>query len=202
MADQFRAWKTTWPEIQSFWRRRLPRAARRRGDPHGRPCLTSNCDRSHTHTYPSKRVSHSHLTPSLPPLSQPQAPELKFEIPAERPLPRTSEGSTPPRRLRTPELQDTSGLEAVTPERLWSTLLVSRPPARHADRSTNAAGASRAPTPSGLRSQAIFESVGATGQPNSSTSSHGQHQRPQRVAAVSCARLGGDDAPAGPPAPK
>ena len=47
---------------------RLPRAARRRGDPHGRPGLTSNCDRSHTHTYPSKRVSHSHLTPWSPPL--------------------------------------------------------------------------------------------------------------------------------------
>ena len=27
-----------------------------------------NCDRSHTHTYTSKRVSHSHLTPRSPPL--------------------------------------------------------------------------------------------------------------------------------------
>ena len=41
-----------------------PARRRRAGDPHGRPGLTSeNCDRSHTHTYTSKPVSHSHLTP-------------------------------------------------------------------------------------------------------------------------------------------
>ena len=63
----------------SFWRRRLPRAARR-GDPHGRPGLTSkNCDRSHTHTYTSKRVSHSHLTPWSPPSPLPDGP---FKLPA------------------------------------------------------------------------------------------------------------------------
>ena len=81
MADQFRAWKA-WPEIQSFSRRQQPSPARRRraGDPHGRPGLTSkNCDRSHTHTYTSKRVSHSHLTPWSPPSPLPDGP---FKLPA------------------------------------------------------------------------------------------------------------------------
>ena len=49
----------------------------------------------------------------------------------------------------------------MTPERLCATLLVSRPPARHADRSTDAAGASGAPTPFGLRSQAILNPLAA-----------------------------------------
>ena len=86
MADQFRAWKA-WPEIQSFSRRQQPSPARRRraGDPHGRPGLTSkNCDRSHTHTYTSKRVSHSHLTPWSPPSPLPDGP---FKLPALGPAP-------------------------------------------------------------------------------------------------------------------
>ena len=48
----------------------------------------------------------------------------------------------------------------MTLEMLYATLLVRRAPARHAAGTTNAASASRAPTPLGLRSQAYFESVG------------------------------------------
>ena len=61
--------------------------ARRRGDPHGRPGLTSkNCDRSHTHTYTSKRVSHSHLTPwsPLPPCRMAPSSCQHLDLP-ERP---------------------------------------------------------------------------------------------------------------------
>ena len=57
----------------------------------------------------------------------------------------------------------------MTLEMLWYDTVGETAPARHAAGTTNAAGASRAPTPLGLRSQAIFESVGATGQPDSST---------------------------------
>ena len=89
----------------------------------------------------------------------------------------------------------------MTLEMLWYDTVGETLSQRHADGTTNAASASRAPTPLGLRSQANFESVGAPGQPQVSTPPHGQHKRPQRVAAVSCARLRGDDAIAGPSAP-
>ena len=49
----------------------------------------------------------------------------------------------------------------MTPERLCTTLLVRRAPARHAAGTTDAAGASRAPTPSGLRSRAILNQLAA-----------------------------------------
>ena len=52
----------------------------------------------------------------------PGCAELKFENPVERPLPRTSERSPPPRRLRTPELGDTRRLEAVTLSKLCDTV--------------------------------------------------------------------------------
>ena len=57
----------------------------------------------------------------------------------------------------------------MTPERLCTTLLVRRAPARHAAGTTNAASASRAPTPLGLRSQAILNQLAAPVAPNSST---------------------------------
>ena len=49
----------------------------------------------------------------------------------------------------------------MTPERLCTTLLVRRAPARHAAGTSNAASASRAPTPSGLRSRAILNPLAA-----------------------------------------
>ena len=48
----------------------------------------------------------------------------------------------------------------MTLEMLWYDTVGETPSQRHADGTTNAASASRAPTPLGLRSQAIFESVG------------------------------------------
>ena len=90
----------------------------------------------------------------------------------------------------------------MTLEMLCTTLLVRRAPARHAAGTTKAASASRAPTPLGLRSQAILNQLAAPVAPNSSTPRHGQQQRPQRVAAVSNQSFGGDDAIAGPSAPQ
>ena len=57
----------------------------------------------------------------------------------------------------------------MTLEMLCTTLLVRRAPARHAAGTTNAAGAAERPHAPGPRAEALFESVGAAGQPNSST---------------------------------
>ena len=73
----------------------------------------------------------------------------------------------------------------MTREMLCTTLLVRRAPARHAAGTTNAAGASRAPTPLGLRSQAILNQLAAPWR---------QTQAPRPMASTS-------DRSASPPSP-
>ena len=93
-----------------------------------------------------------------------RARRAKFEIPVERSLPPTSERS---RRATTAPDARTAGtlghLAGQASQPCSRHTVGETPSQRHADGTTNAASASRAPTPLGLRSQAILNPLAAPG---------------------------------------